>query len=80
MLIIVIDKCYTQFSIHASILPLAASFVFAAFRRLTGTDYQGVVSISGNIWETFRVYSAHSAPDFLKISDHFCHFDYFSIF
>ena len=30
-------------------------------RRPTGTDYQGVVSISGNIWETFRVYSARSA-------------------
>ena len=30
-------------------------------RRPTETDYQGVVSISGNIWETFRVYSARSA-------------------
>ena len=30
-------------------------------QRPTETDYQGVVSISGNIWETFRVYSARSA-------------------
>lgn len=30
-------------------------------QRPTGTDYQGVVSVSGNIWETFRVYSARSA-------------------
>gem|GEM_PF-6866481 len=49
-------------------------------RRLTGTDYQHFTANLENIWETLRACTAHSAPDFLKISDHFCHFDYFSIF
>ena len=30
----------------------------------------------GNIWETLWACTAHSAPHFLKISVHFCHFGY----
>ena len=49
-------------------------------RRLMGIDYQHITANLGNIWETLWTWTAHSAPDFLKISNHFCHFDYFSIF
>lgn len=34
-------------------------------RRLTTTENQWVVSVSGNIWETFRTYMARSASMFL---------------
>ncbi len=49
-------------------------------RRLTGADYQQLREVLGNIWETLWACTAHSAPDFLNKSSHFCHFDYFSIF
>ena len=44
---------------HLSIIPLRLPA-----QLLKNTDYQGIVSISGNIWETFRTCFARSASTF----------------